>query len=158
MSNWSINNNGNKLLAYFEPGCSKKQVKPLSIEAGLWHESENIYSKEEMDPITGLKHKIVSFGPDPNSSYFNKSCVGFPNSKILGLELLGAFKTPDDSVSRSNTSVEQYMGPSSFQIRNQIHFFLNPNFEGKTFFEFNNCFKIFRLINLLCRFRFSFPK
>lgn len=74
MTTWSINNHGNQFIAYFQKDCSEDKWKALFIQAGQWDESASIYKHKITDWATNTQHKIQSFGPDTNSSYYQISC------------------------------------------------------------------------------------
>ncbi len=82
---WSINNNGNPLIAYFSPDCASITYSPLWIPAGESSYSLGLGLFRKVDENTGVSHKIQSFGPDPNSDYFIKNC----NKSCTELSLLG---------------------------------------------------------------------
>ncbi len=74
MRKWSIDNHHNDLLAYYEPCCSKDKWNPKLIAAGHYADSRNMQDNHKTDPVTNIKYRIQSFGPNSNSSYFNISC------------------------------------------------------------------------------------
>lgn len=72
MSKWSIDNHGNELLAYFEPNCEEKKSEALQINAGHWINSRDMHTHIKYSRGTTLQ--ILSFGPNPNTTYFKTSC------------------------------------------------------------------------------------
>ncbi len=104
---WSIDNHGNDIVAYFEQDCGKEKFEPVNISAGHSKMSREIYKNiktENVDQTTESTYKtqlinrqgnekpndkvskIVSFGPDLNSSYFKTSCVKF-NGTVVKFEI-----------------------------------------------------------------------
>ncbi len=73
---WSIENNGNTLIAYFTPDCfsSNSTPSPLFVPAGHSSFSFGLGLFKEISSRNGGIYKIQSFGPDPNSEYFKRSC------------------------------------------------------------------------------------
>ncbi len=74
LDKWFINNHGNSLMACFSPDCSSTEFFPLWVPARVSSYSFGLGLFKLTDPVTGIHHKIQSFGPDPNSKYFLKSC------------------------------------------------------------------------------------
>ncbi len=83
LDKWFINNHGNALVAYFSPDCSSTSYSPLWIPSGQSSYSFGLSSFKHVDPNTGIIHKIQSFGPDPSSGYFQRSCNN--SSKIVSI-------------------------------------------------------------------------
>ncbi len=75
MEEWSINNHHNDLYAYYEPDCTEEKMEPIFIAAGNNWDTRNMYNHIELDGESGLTYKIKSLGPDPQSAYFQNSCV-----------------------------------------------------------------------------------
>lgn len=79
MDKWYLYTLGNELLAYFEPDCLHDKFEPLLIDGGNTLESSQIYLvKPEggfYQTVENRVNKILSLGPNPNSSYFQEGCV-----------------------------------------------------------------------------------
>lgn len=82
MDTWSINNHHNELLAYYEPDCSASKWNPDLIHAGRNGFSNFMHSFYQTDDVTKEIYKYQSFGPNPESIYFQTSC----NSSNVALE------------------------------------------------------------------------
>ncbi len=87
---WSINNHHNDLLAYYEPDCTENMWNFRFIEAGHNGHSRNVHAFKETDSVTKKTYKIQSFGPDPNSTYFQTSCNA---SQVTATEISKTFTT-----------------------------------------------------------------
>ncbi len=82
----SINNNGNAMMAYFSADCIPTTHSPLWIPAGLSSYSLGFGAFKKRNDSTGVTYKIQSFGPDPNSDYFNNNC----NTNCTEFSMLGS--------------------------------------------------------------------
>ncbi len=89
LDSWFINNHGNAMIAYFSPDCSSSAYSPLWIPAGQSSYSFGLSSFAHNAPNTGVTHKIQSFGPDPNSTYFQRSC----NNNFTTISIIGQGNT-----------------------------------------------------------------
>ncbi len=74
MSKWSINNHHNALLAYYEPDCVENIRNFSFIPAGRHPYLTDMHQLEKTDGVTNTIYKIQSFGPDPNSTYYQTGC------------------------------------------------------------------------------------
>ncbi len=90
MSSWSVNNHHNAILAYFEADCSEDKWDTKYIPAGYSWDSTYASGHNKKDRVTNTTDTIQSFGPDPNSPYFQTSCtfynISSKNRNIAGIE------------------------------------------------------------------------
>ncbi len=94
MSKWSINNHRNALLAYFEPDCSETKWNSTFIPAIRHPYILGVHYLKKFDSVTNTTYKIQSFGPDPNSTYFQTSCN---SSHVTTTERSKTFESTTDS-------------------------------------------------------------
>lgn len=92
IENWLIGNNGNELLAFFETDCLQDKWKPLLIEGGHFLESKEMSALRQQvgkhEPGENRPNKILSFGPNPNASYFKISCISSERNMAQNYEYL----------------------------------------------------------------------
>lgn len=74
---WSIDNHHNALLVYFEPDCLDNKIKGKILAAGHNLDSNFMNELRATDNVTEIMYKIMSLGPDPDSLYFQTSCIYF---------------------------------------------------------------------------------
>lgn len=75
MNRWSMSNNGNSLLAYFEQDCVSNAFSPIRIPAGQSSYSIALGTFYQVNQGSDFGSKIMSFGPDHESDYFKSSCI-----------------------------------------------------------------------------------
>ncbi len=126
MGNWTINNHGNSLLAYFEPNCATEFFKAMYIEAGGWSKSADMHTHTRKYGENMVK--VHSFGPDPNSEYYSLSCSTSSHDKIMKLEL---FETLNKSEISVNVNKHTNVSTIREDDYNLINFFASDNFKGK---------------------------
>lgn len=134
MAEWSINNHGNELFAYYEPNCSKKRFEPTFIPAGYNKQSYKMHMHEKIDPLTETRYKIQSIGPDPKLEYFKRNCGGV--NLIKNLELFE---------NAQNSSQQNILYHEMDDKYDQIEFFGSPDFQGETKIRYRIIQAIYKL-------------
>ncbi len=127
MSEWSIDNHHNGLFAYFELDCKEQNSKALYINAGHNSKSKNMHTNSRT--YKGSTLKIQSFGPDPNCTYFQQSCL-YPNDKVMKVELL-------EAVNSSTPRICHALNPAANPLTSganddPIYFFSDIGYQGKS--------------------------
>lgn len=123
--NFSINNFGNSLVAYFEPDCGSRLFPPLWIPAGLSSFSVGFGAFRRIGDDQ-ISKRILSFGPDPNAKYFKNSCL---SDVVMEVELLQTLNSSLQIFFSSSTMETEQISSGSNAIK--IYFYSNKNFAGK---------------------------
>lgn len=124
LDQWSINNHGNKLAAYFEPDCGESQWKKKIIPAGHSNSSRMMHAHQRKDNIAGAVSKVQSLGPLPHTIYLTR-CN--PNFLLTEVEMrTGSFKNPKSYRGHPGL-IESCQANTN---GNLVEFFSSPNFKG----------------------------
>lgn len=75
IKNWSINNHGNSLMAYYENDCLANEFLPLWIPPGRSSFSIGLGSTQQVHTNSDNTNKILSVGPDMDTNYFKRHCI-----------------------------------------------------------------------------------
>lgn len=118
------NKHGKDLLAYYEPNCLQKKLKPIYI--AIREHPNNFWDTDELEELSILEAQnqltIRSLGPNTNSEMFKTSCINNSNVVVMELEVLETdnnFQMPIPCKNEVKVSVPKY-----------IHFFAMPDFQG----------------------------
>lgn len=138
MDSWSINNHHNSLLVYYEPDCTANKWDFKLIPAGHSMDSRYMHDHIQTDSLTKTTSKIQSFGPNPNSIYYQKSCKAAhfttENSKLVlddytenyettkGTELVDSSTDVIQALTNKVRELEMQVGQSKQNIDNFENF------------------------------------
>ncbi len=126
--NWSIDNHGNSLFAYFEPNCGAEFWTALYIEAGRLTKSRGMHTHTRKHGENILK--IYHFGHDPSSEYYSLSGSPCSYDEIMKLEHFKTFSKSTFELPACFFEIPKLLTTRKDNY-NLINFSACDNFKGK---------------------------